>query len=137
MKTVISYAVFAIFVATGWCYGNIVPVYHSLFQSYLLYGSLAWSFTNQGNIDRLTKMQKRCIRILTFAPFDAHINPLFSKLGIIKVEDVIVIQKLLFMLDVQKRTVLIKNLTVPFQFNSALRLHVSEMKCHQNSPRDK
>ena len=50
-------------------------------------------------------MQKHCIRILTFAPFDAHTNPLFSKLGIIKVEDVIVIQKLLFMLEVQQRTV--------------------------------
>ena len=36
-------------------------VYHSLFQSYLLYGSLAWSFTNQGNIDRVTKMQECCI----------------------------------------------------------------------------
>ena len=86
------------------------------FQSYLLYGSLAWSFTNQGNIDCVTKMQKRCIRILTFAPFDAHTNPLFSKLGIIKVEDVIVIQKLLFMLKVQQRIVPAKILKL-FQIN--------------------
>ena len=33
-----------------------LAVYHSLFQSYLLYGSLAWSFTNQGNIDCVTKI---------------------------------------------------------------------------------
>ena len=99
-----------------------LAVYHSLFQSYLLYGSLAWSFTNQGNIDRVTKMQKRCIRILTFAPFDAHTNPLFSKLGIIKVEDVIVIQKLLFMLEVQERTVPAE-ISKLFQINDTIHNH--------------
>ena len=61
-----------------------LSVYHSLFQSYLLHGSLAWYFPNQGSIDRITKIQKRCIQILTFAPFDAHTNPSFWKLGIIQ-----------------------------------------------------
>ena len=99
-----------------------LAVYHSLFQSYLLYGSLAWSFTNQGNIDRVTKMQKCCIRILTFAPFDPHRNPLFSKLGIIKVKGIIVIQKLLFMLEVQQRTVPAE-ISKLFQINDTIHNH--------------
>ena len=99
-----------------------LSVYHSLFQSYLLYGSLAWSFTNQRNIDRITKIQKRFIRILTFAPFDAHTNPLFSKLGIIKVEDVILIQKLLFMLEVQQNTVPAE-ISKLFEINDTIHNH--------------
>ena len=67
-------------------------------------------------------MQKRCIRILTFAPFDAHTNQLFSKLGIIKIEDVIVIQKLLFMLEVQQKTVPAE-ISKLFQINDTIHNH--------------
>ena len=64
--------------------------------------ALLLGHSNQANIDRIIKLQKRCVRILDFASYDSHTNPLFAKLGIIKVEDVIITQKLIFMFELKK-----------------------------------
>ena len=40
-------------------------VYHTLFESHLiLYGISIWGNTSQANIDKLFRLQKRCIRII-------------------------------------------------------------------------
>ena len=41
-----------------------VSVYFSLFYSHILYGCLVWSYSTQRNIDRIIKLQKRCIGII-------------------------------------------------------------------------
>ena len=44
-------------------------------------------------------MQKKTLRISTFSNFDAHTNPLFKKLKILKVFDLITLQFAIFMFD--------------------------------------
>ena len=71
----------------------------SLFYSHVLYGCLVWSYSTQRNIDRIIKLQKRCIRIITYSKFTEHTGPFFSELKLLKVKDIFSLTKLLFMFD--------------------------------------
>ena len=44
--------------------GCLKSVYHTLFESHLIYGNSVWGNTSQANIDKLFRLQKRCIRIV-------------------------------------------------------------------------
>ena len=59
-------------------------MYHSLILSHLQYGILAWGFES----NRIEKLQKRAIRVLAQAKYNAHTEPLFKELGLLKINDV-------------------------------------------------
>ena len=61
---------------------------------YSHYGCNIWGITTAENLGKIIKLQKKCVRILTFADFDAHANPLFIELKILKIHDVIKLQQL-------------------------------------------
>ena len=71
-----------------------IQVYYALFFSRVTYGCNVWGLTSEENISTIEKLQKKCIRILSFAPFDAHTNELFINLNILKVRDLISISQL-------------------------------------------
>ena len=71
-------------------------IYCFLFFFNLIYGILVWSFPNKENIEKNIKLQKKCLRIITISNFDAHSDPLFSKLNLLKV-DIITFQIIKFM----------------------------------------
>ena len=76
-----------------------VSVSFSLFYSHILHGCLVWSYSIQRNIDRIIKLQKRCIRIITYTEFTEHTGPSFSELKLLKVKHIFSLTKLLFMFD--------------------------------------
>ena len=51
---------------------------YSIFYSHLLQDCLAWSYPKEINTDRVNKLQKRCIRILSFSDL-VHILLTFSQ----------------------------------------------------------
>ena len=59
---------------------------------HLLYCILTWGF----NSSRLIKMQKKVIRIICGAKYNAHTDPLFKSLFLLKIEDIFTIQCLKF-----------------------------------------
>ena len=61
----------------------LLTIYNSLFVWHINYGSLVW----RTNINRISKMQKRAIRIITHSHYIAHTEPLFKNLKLLKVED--------------------------------------------------
>ena len=67
--------------------------------SKLRHGCLVWSYSIQRNIDRIIKLQKRCIRIITYTEFTEHTGPSFSELKLLKVKHIFSLTKLLFMFD--------------------------------------
>ena len=69
----------------------LLTIYNSLFVSHINYGSLVWG----SNINRISKMQKRVIRIITHSNYIAHTEPLLKNLKLLKVED-------MFSLKIQK-----------------------------------
>ena len=60
----------------------IITIYNSLFVSYINYGSLV----RGTNINRIFKMQKRVIRIITHSHYITHTEPLLKKLKLLKVK---------------------------------------------------
>jgi hypothetical protein len=59
-------------------------LYNSLALPHLNYGILLWGSKQQ----RIFKMQKKLIRIITNSKYNAHTDPLFKKLQILKIADI-------------------------------------------------
>ena len=59
-------------------------LYNSLAQPHLQYAMLAWGF----NSNRLSKLQKRAVRIITNSKYNAHTEPLFKTLNLLKIDDI-------------------------------------------------
>ena len=57
---------------------------------------MVWSYSTQRNIDRIIKLQKRCIRIITYSEFAEHTGPPCSELKLLKAKDIFSLTKLLF-----------------------------------------
>ena len=75
-------------------------VYYAIFFSHLINGCNLWSLTPcKKNLARIERLQKKCVRIMTFAPFNAHTNPIFQELELLKVQDVIKTQQLKLVFD--------------------------------------
>ena len=83
-----------------------MSVYYSLFYTHIVYGCLVWSYSRKSNTDRITKLQKRCIRIITFSDFISYTDPLFCELKLPKVNDIFSLSTLLFMFDFLKENIL-------------------------------
>lgn len=58
-------------------------IYNSLFVSHINYGLLLWG----RDLNRISKLQKKAVRIITGSEYLAHAEPLFKHLGILKVQD--------------------------------------------------
>ena len=67
-------------------------LYCSLVKSHLLYGILVWGY----ECHRLEKIQKRIIRIITISKYNAHTEPLFKALDIVKLKDMLNLSTLRF-----------------------------------------
>ena len=78
---------------------TLVNLYYCLIYPYLVYGIVVWGHTYQSTIDPLYIAQKKVLRIMTFSTFDAHSNPIFQKLKIIKFPDLVYLHTALFMHD--------------------------------------
>ena len=77
---------------------NMYQYISLLFYFHILYDCLVWSYSAQGNIDRIIiKLQKRCIRIITYTEFTEHTSRIFSELKLLKVKDIVLLTKLLYM----------------------------------------
>ena len=84
---------------------NLLPssimktLYFSLSHSYLNYGILIWGY----KCNRLVKLQKRLIRIVMLAKYNAHTDPLFKQAAILKISDMLRSNALKFHYKYQRR----------------------------------
>ena len=88
-------------------------LYYSLFHSHMSYGISIWGVANSTLMEKVFLLQKRAIRIITNSDFLAHTDPLFSELGILKVNDIF-IQKLSSLMWDYDHGVIPKSLNVWF-----------------------
>ena len=70
-------------------------IYYSQFHSHISYGCQVWGF-KINSISKTFLLQKKAIRLMSFANKDAHTDPLFKKLEIIKLQDIITSINVLF-----------------------------------------
>ncbi len=69
-----------------------VMIYNSLIFSHINYCILAWGY----RCKRITKLQKRIVRILNISKYNAHTEPIFKILSLLKVNDILKLQELKF-----------------------------------------
>ena len=86
-------------------------VYHAIFSSHLMYGCQIWTQKLLSVTDKMSILQKNAVRIVTYSAFNAHSEPLFKQLDILKFNDNIVLQHCLFVYDCLKG-----NLPSSFEF---------------------
>ena len=63
----------------------------------MLYALQIWSCSKSGPINEIFKMQKKAIRIVSGASYNAHTEPLFKKLQVLPLPDLISFTKIQFM----------------------------------------
>ncbi len=62
-------------------------LYYSLILSHLQYCTLLWAKTYSTCLNKLRILQKKTIRIIMQSHYLAHTDPLFSKLKLLKLDD--------------------------------------------------
>ena len=70
----------------------LLTIYNSLILSHLNYCLLVWGYESK----HLYRLQKRAIRIIDKCPRFSHTNPLFKKLKILKIHDILHLNQLKF-----------------------------------------
>ena len=70
-------------------------IYFAIFDSYLSYCCLVWA-QNFSTIQRILILQKKAVRIINFQPRNFHTSPLFKQNSILKFQDKICLEKILF-----------------------------------------
>ena len=88
----------------------LLTIYNSLILSHLHYGILCWGFQCKG----LFTIQKKAIRIICKAKYNAHTDKLFKSLNLLKVDDIFKLQCLKFYYRLRKNT-------LPLYFSSNFR----------------
>ena len=82
---------------------NILPknirllLYNSLFKSHMQYGLLTWGNVPKKHLQKISGIQKKCVRNVANKPFKSHTDPIFSELKILKFDDLLHFESLLFM----------------------------------------
>ena len=70
-------------------------IYFAIFDTHLNYGNLIWG-QNLNAVSRIVILQKKALRIMNFQSRDSHSSPLFKSNHILKLEDKILIENILF-----------------------------------------
>ena len=71
---------------------SLRTLYYSLVYPYLYYCTIAWVSTYPSNLNRLVLLQKRVIRIINKDAFDAHTDPIFRDLNLLRLDQIYLYQ---------------------------------------------
>ena len=69
-----------------------IILYNSLILPHINYCIMVWGFHS----NRILKLQKKALRIITLSKYNSHSEPLYKKLGFLKVDDIFKLQQLKF-----------------------------------------
>ena len=99
-------------------------IYTSIFLCHINYGILAWGYNFNSN--RIYKLQKRAVRIITCSKYNAHSEPIFKMLNLLRIADIFLLQQLKFYFK-------LVNMELPTYFNNMACQHNYEV--HQHNTR--
>ena len=106
-------------------------LYFGIFSSLLTYGCQIWGQQQNYHIRRISKLQKKAIRIINFANFNASSSELFKRARILKLQDNITLLNFLYVYDSLKGQ-LPSNLMNSFEYIYSRHIHptrISKMNC--------
>lgn len=103
---------------------SLTTLYNSLIFPYFTYCIEVWGSAKASDLDLLIKLQKRAVRIISFAPFKAHTAALFTKLNILVLPKIYTYCVLLFMFKFNKGA-------LPQVFNSLFNVNTNVYNTRQ------
>ena len=65
---------------------SLYTLYYSLVYPYLYYCACVWGLTYHSNLEHLVTLQKRAVRTISRSAHDAHTDPIFKSLKLLKFE---------------------------------------------------
>ena len=80
---------------------SLLLLYYSLVYPYLQYCVTVWGSTYRSNLERLIRLQKRVVRSINKDAYDAHTDPIFNELRILKFNDIYLLNLGKFMYSYQ------------------------------------
>jgi hypothetical protein len=107
-----------------------VHIYNSLVLSHLHFGILLWGF----KCEKVFKLQKKIIRILSLSKYNAHTEPLFKKLKLLKVNDILKLQELKFYYKYKNNKLPHYLQSLPFHPNTEIHNHETRTKHNLHQP---
>ena len=82
-----------------------INLYYSFFYSYMSYGILVWGPNiSSFFLDKITKQQKRAVRIIKNVKVNAHTDLIFKELSVLKVNEVINLENLKLIFNVYRNS---------------------------------
>ena len=66
---------------------QLKDIYYANFFSHFTYGSQIWGQGINTYIDKISIIQNNALRISSFSEFNAHTDPLYRKLNVLKLKD--------------------------------------------------
>ena len=78
---------------------DLKNIYHAIFASHIMYGAQVWTPKLLTVSEKISRLQKSAIRIMTFSEFKAHSEPLFKELEILKFQDSLSLNNCVFVYD--------------------------------------
>lgn len=108
-------------------------IYNSLILSHLQYCILLWGY----QLGRTEKLQKKAIRVISSSKYNAHTDPLFKSLKILKLKDILLINELKFYYKYINNTLPANLQKLPWKPNSNLHNHNTRIKSNIHTVRVK
>ena len=78
---------------------ELKSIYYAIFNSLMIYGCQVWGQNKNTAVKKIFQQQKYAVRIITFSDFRACTDPLFKKLGILKISDYITLHNCIYLLS--------------------------------------
>ena len=78
---------------------DLKKLFHAIFSSHLMYSCQVWNQKLISVTNKISTLQNKALRIMTFSDFNAHSEPLFKNLNILKFSDSITLKNCLFAYD--------------------------------------
>ncbi len=75
---------------------TLIVVYNAIVLPILDYSLILWGFTYNSHIDRLEKLQKRAIRVMSFSGLDANSDLIFKRMGIMTLKERLLFNSLIY-----------------------------------------
>ena len=105
-------------------------IYNSLILPYLNFGILSWGY----KCERIIKLQKKAVRIISLSKYNAHTEPIFKMLQLLKVTDILRQQELKLYYKFKQGNLPIYHLQMPFNENTSTHNHNTRQQHNIHQP---
>ena len=99
-----------------------LTIYNSLILSHINYGLILWGHKSC-KCDRILKLQKRAVRLIKCAKYNAHTEPLFKQLSLLRIDHLLKQQELKFYFKY-------RNNLLPVYLQNIPLFHINEIHLH-------